>query len=240
MHRCAWFVLLLCGLLFWSTGCTRLRVNSGPYLTDADADPPIAPQMAAAGVVFTAFQSSGDARRQLPFTGEVLTQLWLLRDGRRELVHRDMGARWSRLDLIPGEYELELVEIYDGDRASPPNDENLSAFTVTPGTTAQVNLVLNQVPWGTIAVATLSVVVVVGLVVLAIVAHDAPNSRGGHQAGTHTIKSPPPRPRVPRGRPPTWHLVRPRLFIPFHVIVADLEPIQLWSCLLYTSDAADE
>lgn len=203
-----WMAACLCGLLLvHPLGCTRLRTDG--IAPSALPHSPLAlntsPALEVAGVTFSAFRNASDARQRETFDGEVLTQLWLFREGRRELVHRDYSPTWSRTDLIPGEYELEVVEIYTAQRSFPPNDENVVSFTLLPDSTLQVNLLSRQVPWGAVAVVTVAAVLVVGLIVYAIVAEDAPEigpmRLPGNIAARHVSLHAPPV-RLP---PLRWH-----------------------------------
>lgn len=203
-------------------------VSASPSLADA------------AGVRFTAHRSAVAARNQMVFAGKVLTQLWLEREGRWELVHRGDSPTWLRSDLIPGRYLLEVVEIQENGRRSAPNDDKQVTFTLEAGNTADVVLVVKKVPWGPIILVTLGVVIIAGLVVLAVLLKDdMPNlgSRPGrtvHGSGSGMGAPPPPRisaptPRIGGHSGPMVHLYTPTIYTSFDLLVPYNEPIELWS-----------
>lgn len=224
-------------LLFGQLACSRIRVEQSAFssLPTATAvhrpgppgQPALSPSTGVAGVSpvqanlpdaaavhFEAFRRQVDSRQGGRFDGTVLSQLFIDREGQWELVHRELAPSWTRTDLIPGRYLLEVVEIYDRGRTSQPNEDKVVTFELEAQTTAQVTLVTRQVPWGRVALVSLAVVVIVGIVVYAILAAeldldtpDLSSIRPGRIVhGTRGEFSLPPPPRIsPPPRLPLPH-----------------------------------
>lgn len=236
-------VVPLCAvLLLAQLACTQLRVRQGPSPTappSTEAQPLIQAQPVysdATGVSFNAFRFETDEGQQRLFEGDVVSQLWIERGGRWELVHRDRVATWSRTDLIPGKYLLEIIEISEKGNAYPPNEDKVVTFELDANTTADVRLVVKKVPWGTVAIVALSVVVVVGLIVAVILlGDDAPKPRGRTSRsvnGSRSNFSLPPPPRAPQNPRPgmghTVHFVAPRIYTSVNLFFPIDEPIVYW------------
>lgn len=234
LHRS--FILFLCWVLvLGQLACSRIQVahegypgalpaahhaEGGPTagggtggmapgslaLSDAVASRP-SPFSDAAAVHFEAFRRKVDSTQGNHFDGSVLAQLFIDREGRWELVHRELAPAWTRTDLIPGRYLLEVVEIYDRGRTRQPNEDKVIVFTLEPQTTAQVTLITRQVPWGRVALVSLAVVILVGIVVYAVLAAeldlDAPDLSDVRPGRiVHGVRGDFSLPPPPRGAPP--------------------------------------
>lgn len=229
--------MALSGVLVWTqVACTQLRVSTAPppqaelvqtddvgavELTEAGPSPRPAGLEPVAGVQFQAFRYAADANTQRLFQGEVLTQLWLEREGRWELVHRDRATQWNRADLVPGKYLLEVVELYEQQRPSQPNEDKVISFEVQPNQSAVVKLVVKKVPWGRVAIVAFSVVIVIGLVVTLVLLRDnLPEIKGRPGrivTGSRSDYALPPPPRAPSragGSPSGAGLLNNLVFVP--------------------------
>ncbi|MFM7199854.1 MAG: hypothetical protein ACKO6N_03615 [Myxococcota bacterium] len=258
-----WGCLALSGaVLMAQLACTQLRVTTAlPSQPPADsprAEPPLAElssvetssslgmseQQNVAGIQFQAFRYATDAQSQRLFQGNVLTQLWLERNGRWELVHREQSPQWNRSDLVPGKYLLEVVEIRQHDRPSQPNEDKVITFEVKPQESAVVRLVVKKVPWGRVAIVAFSVVIVIGLVLTLVLLRDnLPEIKGRPErvfSGSRSDYNLPPPPRAPAPRgggagstmvfvPPRLHLAGQLWWDVTDVVVDSAYAFDTWS-----------
>ncbi len=142
-----------------ATGCTRYTLRD-PTTIGTQTE-------LRAGVRVATF-ANDDARNDgSTYPHEVHTELWLLgEDGRRELVHRSRHPDWTRDDLVPGRYELRVVEVSDGKEARTAAGKQKRRFTVAAGDRAEVALTLKSFPWEAVVVVLIAVVIVVGVILL--------------------------------------------------------------------------
>lgn len=253
-----WGCLALSGaVLMAQLACTQLRVTT-TLPSSPPADPPQAElssvetshslglpeQQNVAGIQFQAFRYAGDAQSQRLFQGNVLTQLWLERNGRWELVHREQSPQWNRSDLVPGKYLLEVVELRQQGRPSQPNEDKVITFEVKPQESAVVRLVVKKVPWGRVAIVAFSVVIVIGLVLTLVLLRDQlPEIKGRPERVFSGSRSdynlpPPPRSPSPRGSgagstlvfvPPRLHLAGQLWWDVTDVVVDSAYTLDAWS-----------
>jgi hypothetical protein len=201
-----------------ASGCTKLIKLEPLDLRAATPSP-------AAGVSFRAFRNAGDRSSERVFDGEVVVELYLLgQDDRRELVHRSRTGSFDRDDLVPGDYELEILEVTVDGRTEPPEGQNHVKFTLEEGEVARVHMVVKAVPWATIVIVALIVVIVVALVVWAVMQSQSRSPSGGPGP-----KPPPLRPnhRPPRP-PPRYHPPHVTVGIWVPIVWVDTGPVYVW------------
>ena len=125
-----------------TAGCTRFALPAPGAIEEPGPGP-------RAGVRLRTFATDADRRDGVPFAHEVHTELWLLReDGPRELVHRSRDGAWTRGDLVPGRYELVVVEVSDGEQARAPKGRDTRRFDVAEGELARAARSLPEVMKG--------------------------------------------------------------------------------------------
>lgn len=186
-----------------TAGCTRFALPAPGALDEPGPGP-------RAGVRLRAFATDADRRDGVPFAHEVHTELWLLReDGPRELVHRSRDGAWTRGDLVPGRYELVVVEVSDGEQARPPKGRDTRRFDLAEGELADVVLTVRSFPWEAVVVVGIVVIIIVGVLILL----------SGKSDGLLPKPPPPPSPALVAQTlliPPGPHL----LFLPVDVYVS--------------------
>lgn len=156
-----------------AAGCTRFALpgpSALPAVTAATGGP-------RAGVRVTTYASDEARRSGEAYVHEVHLELWLVRGRERELVHRARHPQWLRADLVPGRYELVVVEVSDGTRARAPAGRTTRTFTVADGELAEVVLTIESFPWEAVVAVTIVVVVVVAVV--AVLASNGGGPPGG-------------------------------------------------------------
>lgn len=209
---------LCCALaLANASACTRFKVQTSPLAGAA-----IGAAAGAAGVSFRSFEHDGDVRHARPFDGRVQVDLWREVGDHWELVVRSDAPEWSRADLVPGEYRLELGAITTDGEVDDPAGRTRARFTLAEGETTDVRVTLRSTPWETLVVITVAAVVV-AVVVVAVVARQGKLPEPGVL-------------RPPRFRPP------PPFFPPHphpHVVYVPVVVDWYWTPVPYRPEEAD-
>jgi hypothetical protein len=154
-------------------GCTRFSLRPQVALSNVVPEP-------RAGVRLRTFANDATRKAGESYIHEIHTELWLLRsEGVRELVHRARVPEWSRDDLVPGRYELVVVQVSNGVSAAAPAGRRSRRFQVEEGQAAEIALTVQSVPWEGLLVVFIVFSVVVVLVAVLVVANGGLGGGGG-------------------------------------------------------------
>lgn len=150
-------------LLFSFAGCLSTNVKVRTDGTDGTDS--------GAGVLVRVFADSDAAKAGRTEASGTLTELFSLdKRGKEIFLQRSLAGEWGISQLPPGKYRLRVVAVLDagGNIHETRSGDRETDFTVKPGQTAEVKVILKKTPTGLIVVAVVTVVVLV--VAIAVIA----------------------------------------------------------------------
>lgn len=120
-------------------------------------------------VSLSVYLEEKDRRRGRPTVDGVVTELYYLDDGQRQLLRREVSGDWRMTGLIPGKYEAEVRYRASGDGDwEELSGDTRQAFTLHTGENANIGIVLEKTPVAVIVVASLAAVILAVLLIDAI------------------------------------------------------------------------
>jgi hypothetical protein len=123
-------------------------------------------------ISFAVYLKARDARSGGRTVGGVLSELYIERDGRWELLRREERGEWTLSGLVPGRYRIRVVKWAKPDGEIEELDgDNEETFTLREGESARLRVVLEKTPTGLIIVLSITVVVLVAVLIYLLV-HD--------------------------------------------------------------------
>ncbi len=142
-------------------GCLKIKTRR---LADQYGDP---------FVSFKAYLKKKHYKTNGPVIDGVYSELYLIREGRKELLNRSQSGSWRLFDLIPGKYELHVDKrvLPDG-TVEELNGNNTETFRLATGESAEIRVILEKTPVGLIVILSITVVVFVALLVYLITQED--------------------------------------------------------------------
>lgn len=143
-----------CLLLSIATGCVNTKVVRQASPDDETS------------VGLSVFLEPQHRRQGGPRVEGVVTELYYLDGGRRQLVRRERSGEWRQGGLVAGSYETEVRcrATADGEWEDLAGD-TLERFTLRSGEQAEIAIVLEKTPVGVIVVAGLAAAVLAVLLV---------------------------------------------------------------------------
>ncbi len=146
--------MALCLFAFSGTGCVSTRVVREATM-DSDTS-----------VSLSVYLEEKDQRRGRPTVDGVVTELYYLDDGQRQLLRREVSGNWRMAGLGPGRYEA-VVRYRTGDDGDweELSGDTRESFTLHEGENADIGIVLEKTPVVVIVAASLAAVVLAVLLV---------------------------------------------------------------------------
>lgn len=144
----------LCLVVFSVTSCVNTKVVREASL-DSDTS-----------VSLSVYLEGKHRRMGRPTVDGVITELYYLKDGQRQLLRREVSGDWRMAGLVPGTYQAEVRYRTgeDGEWEELSGDTRES-FTLAKGENADIGIVLEKTPVAVIVVAGLAAVVLAILLI---------------------------------------------------------------------------
>lgn len=181
-------------LLFSFAGCLATNVN---VRSDGTTE--------GAGVLVRVFADADASKARRTETSGTLIELFSVdKRGNETFIQRSLAGEWGVSQLAPGKYRIRVVAVLDegGHIRDARSGDRETDFSVKPGQTAEVKIILKKTPTGLIVAVSATVIILV--VALAII------------MGKNDIHPPPPgRVLAHLPPPPLLHhlVVAPELWI---------------------------
>lgn len=146
-------------LVFSFAGCLATNVN---VRSDGATD--------GAGVLVRVFADADAAKARRTESAGTLIELFSLdKRGNETFIQRSLAGEWGVSQLPPGKYRIRVVAVLDegGHIRDARSGDQETDFSVKPGQTAEVKIVLKKTPTGLIVAVSATVIILV--VALAII-----------------------------------------------------------------------
>jgi len=152
--KCVSVLTALCLLAWSAVGCVNTRV-----VRQASAD-------GGSSVRLSVFLEEKDCRRGRPTVDGVVTELYYIDGGERQLLRREAAGRWLMAGLVPGEYEAQVrYRANEDGQWEDLSGDTRELFTLGPGEQAEISIVLEKTPVAVVVVAGLAAVVLAVLLI---------------------------------------------------------------------------